>query len=562
MKEKLEAFPLRKRIMYGYKRVIRMMFVSGIISLVVIFCLLGNMIRYVQRVERADTAVKICRIDVNAAARNIREMALNSNKSAYDDYENQVKTCLDEVDKELKALKDTGVVEDKLYQEYAKGLNDWGTIGYAIMEDIRAGNDEDISDAILNKCTPALNDVVSTSQTLDKVTDDASRNAIIFTVIIAVAGVIVVIIFVVTAITLSGRVSKVIVTSIMNPVSAIEEVAEELTQGNLHSTLEYRSDDELGKLTHSLRKSIRILGSYVDDIDRAMKEFSQGNFDVQPQVEWKGDFVGILNSFMTFEKSMSHTVKGIQEASSEVSGGADQVAASSNDLAEGATEQAAVVEELTATITDVADQVAQNAEQARLISGKVDALGNEIVAGNGQMQEMVRSMNEINEASQEIDKIIATINEIADQTNLLALNASIEAARAGEAGRGFAVVADQVTVLAEQSAEAAKESAALIESSVQAVEKGMVIADRTAQKLEAVANNSRTITKEVNGIAETLQTQTVAIHQINEGVVQINDVVQTNSATSQQCAAASQEMSSEAESLKELIRGLKVADFE
>ena len=99
MKEKLEAFPLRKRIMYGYKRVIRMMFVSGIISLVVIFCLLGNMIRYVQRVERADTAVKICRIDVNAAARNIREMALNSNKSAYDDYENQVKTCLDEVDK-------------------------------------------------------------------------------------------------------------------------------------------------------------------------------------------------------------------------------------------------------------------------------------------------------------------------------------------------------------------------------------------------------------------------------------------------------------------------------
>ena len=42
---------------------------------------------------------------------------------------------------------------------------------------------------------------------------------------------------------------------------------------------------------------------------------------------------------------------------------------------------------------------------------------------------------------------------------------------------------------------------------------------------------------------------------------QINDVVQTNSATSQECAAASQQMSSEAENLRETIRRFKVADF-
>ena len=57
-------------------------------------------------------------------------------------------------------------------------------------------------------------------------------------------------------------------------------------------------------------------------------------------------------------------------------------------------------------------------------------------------------------------------------------------------------------------------------------------------------------------------TQTTAIHQINEGIEQINDVVQTNSATSEECAAASQEMSSEAENLRELIRKLQVAKFE
>ena len=39
-----------------------------------------------------------------------------------------------------------------------------------------------------------------------------------------------------------------------------------------------------------------------------MKEFSKGNFAVQPEVEWKGDFVDILNSFVAFENSMSDTV--------------------------------------------------------------------------------------------------------------------------------------------------------------------------------------------------------------------------------------------------------------
>ena len=562
MKKKLEKMQLKERLIYGYGRVILRMIVSGVLSLIVIGLLMGNMLRYVENVERADVAVKICRIDVNSAARNIREMALNSDTSTYDSYQQQVETQLAEVDSELKALKATGIISDELYQEYASALSDWGNIGYSIMEQIMSGQTEEAADAIINQCTPALDNAVAIGKKLDAVTDKASHQAVIFTGCMTVAGILVIILSVIFAILFVKKISNVVVDSILEPLHAIEDVAKELTEGNLHSTLEYRSEDEIGKLAHSMRKSIRILGSYVDDIGHAMKLFSEGNFDVQPEVEWKGDFIGILDSFMAFEKSMAETVKGIQSASNEVSEGAEQVAASSNDLAEGATNQAAVVEELTATVTNVADQVAQNAKSAKEISGKVGELGNAILESNGKMHEMVDSMNEINEASKEIDKIIATINEIASQTNLLALNASIEAARAGEAGKGFAVVADQVTVLADQSAQAAKESAVLIETSVKAVEKGMVIADQTATQLEDVADNSRTITEQVGNIADTLETQTTAIHQINEGIEQINDVVQTNSATSEECAAASQEMSSEAENLRELIRKLQVAKFE
>lgn len=560
MKKKLENMHLKERIDYGYRKVITMMLISGLLSVVIIGVLFAYMMHYVENVNVADQAVKICRINVNAAARNIREMALNEDTSSYDNYEQTVKRLLSEVDSELQILKKTEVLSDENYEEYATALSDWGKIGYSIIEEIKNGNDENATDAILNNCTPALNKVVEIAIKLDELTDEASSETVRNMVVCTVAGFVVIIVCLVFAFTLTRKTSKRVLETILEPLHAIEDVAMELTEGNLHSTLEYHSDDEIGKLAHSMRKSIRILGTYVDDIDRSMKLFSEGNFDVHPEVEWRGDFVGILNSFMAFQASMAGTIKGIQNVSNEVSGAAEQVASSSNDLADGATNQAAVVEELTATVTGVSEQVEKNSQSAKEISVKVDELGNAISESNGKMHEMVDSMHEISEASKEIDKIITTINEIASQTNLLALNASIEAARAGEAGKGFAVVANQVNVLADQSAQAAKESATLIETSVKAVEKGMVIAGQTAAQLEEVAENSKLITTEVTNIAETLETQTTEIKQINEGIEQINDVVQTNSATSEECAAASQEMSSEAESLREMIRKFKVAE--
>lgn len=560
MKKKLENMHLKERIDYGYRKVITMMLISGLLSVVIIGVLFANMMHYVEDVNAADQAVKICRINVNAAARNIREMALNEDTSSYDNYEQTVKRLLSEVDSQLQILKKTEVLSDENYEEYATALSDWGEIGYSIMEEIKNGNDENATDAILNDCTPALNKVVEIAIKLDELTDEESSETVRNMVVCTVAGFVVIIVCLVFAFTLTRKTSKRVLETILEPLHAIEDVATELTEGNLHSTLEYHSDDEIGRLAHSMRKSIRILGTYVDDIDRSMKLFSEGNFDVHPEVEWRGDFVGILNSFVAFQASMAGTIKGIQNVSNEVSGAAEQVASSSNDLADGATNQAAVVEELTATVTGVSEQVEKNSHSAKEISVKVDELGNAISESNGKMHEMVDSMHEISEASKEIDKIITTINEIASQTNLLALNASIEAARAGEAGKGFAVVANQVNVLADQSAQAAKESANLIETSVKAVEKGMVIAGQTAAQLEEVAENSKLITTEVTHIAETLETQTTEIKQINEGIEQINDVVQTNSATSEECAAASQEMSSEAESLREMIRKFKVAE--
>ena len=559
--KKIENMKLKERIAYGYKKVIIMMLISGLLSIMAIGILFANLINYVEKINATDIAVKMCRVDVNAAARNVREMALNDDTSSYDDYENSITSLLADVDAQLKIIKETGVVSDEDYKEYATTLSDWYDISSSILDEIKSGDQKQGTEDILTKCTPALNKLVELALKLDDITDIASDKAVKKTIICAITGIICIIFFLTLAWVISRKISKKVLASILEPLHAIEDVAKELTEGNLHSMLEYHSEDEIGRLAHSMRKSIRILGSYVDDIDRAMKLFSEGNFDVQPNVEWKGDFIGILNSFMTFEKSMADMVKGIQGVSNQVSGGAEQVASGATELADGAMNQAAAIQELTATVENVSEQVKQNSNAAGEISTKVENLGSDILENNNQMHEMVNSMLEIKDASVQIDKIIETINEIASQTNLLALNASIEAARAGEAGKGFTVVANQVNQLADQSSKAVKESSALIKTSVNAVGKGVLIAEETARQLEKIAEDSKTITEEVSGIAETLADQTMEIQQINDGIEQINDVVQSNSATSEECAATSQEMSGEAERLRDMIRELKVAEF-
>ena len=549
---------IKEKIDYGYKLAVCLMVASSIIGIIALSVLDSTLMSFVNGSNRADTAVKLCRININIAARNVREAALNDDLNEFSAYEESVVEHLAEVDKELEALEETGLIEDELLQKYVTAINNWEAIGYDILALIEAGKREEATNAILTSCVPAVNEVIEISKELDEVTDIMMEESVQSSKITFIATLILIVIFIIISIIMALKTSKRVVNSIVTPIDEIKSVAAQLTEGNLHTELTYQSGDELGTLADSLREAIYVLGTYVEDIEKSMQEFSNGNFDVQPEVDWRGDFVGILDAFMSFENSMAETVEGIQSAASQVEGGAVQVADGSMDLAEGATEQASITQQLTATIENVSEQVATNAENAKEISSKVENSGIEMESSNEKMREMVQAMSEINESSQEISKIIDTINEIASQTNLLALNASIEAARAGEAGKGFAVVADQVSILASQSADAAKESTVLIGSSMKAVEKGISIADETAKHLERVVEEQKIITEEVNKVANALESQTEAFTQINAGVGQINDVVQTNSATSQQCAAASQQMSSQASMLESMVSKFKI----
>lgn len=346
----------------------------------------------------------------------------------------------------------------------------------------------------------------------------------------------------------------------LKPIKKIEAAARELSLGNLQADINYHSNDELGSLAHSLRNASQTLYSYVMDIDRAMEQMANGDFNVRPSQPFIGDFEHIETSITHFIISISDTLTQINATSEQVFGSSEQVSGAAQLLAEGATEQASSIEELSASISEISAHISNNANNAREAYNQAMTVGSKLNESDQQMVEMMSAMNQINVSSTQIRKITKTIEDIAFQTNILALNAAVEAARAGSAGKGFAVVADEVRNLATKSSEAAKQTSMLIEGSEKLVQNGVNIADQTVKSLANVVTGAQAVTQLITQISLASGEQATSVSQIRDGVEQISTVVQTNSATSEESAAASEELSSQAHVLKELISRFKVLD--
>lgn len=331
-----------------------------------------------------------------------------------------------------------------------------------------------------------------------------------------------------------------------------------LAEGDIHSEVpEPTENDETKILLDCLSETMQDLNKIITDISSDLAELADGNFMINVDETYKGDFAQISDSFRDIVGSLSAALGEIDSNAESVRKGATDLAGASQLLAEGATDQASAIEELTATMTDISEKIHANAENAAKAKKVVNGMNDQVSESNAQMKQSTEAMEKIKEASNKIAEIISSIEEIASQTNLLALNASIEAARAGEAGKGFAVVATQVGTLSEQSSEAAKNTKQLIQNAIQAVEDGTKLANSTAESLLLVVENAKTVGDAIDEIAIASEEQADATAQITEGVNQIAQVVESNSATSEESAASSQELSTQADLLKELVDRFK-----
>jgi len=249
----------------------------------------------------------------------------------------------------------------------------------------------------------------------------------------------------------------------------------------------------------------------------------------------RNDEIGDLaRSIQSVIDNLNEFIAEISSSADQVAVGAKQLSDSSMTLSQGATEQASTIEELTAAIEEILSQVKLNAENAGIANELTNTAKNDAEEGNLHMQKMLEAMEEINQSSASISKIIKVIDEIAFQTNILALNAAVEAARAGQYGKGFAVVADEVRSLAMRSAKAAKETADLIEGSIEKVTNGTRIANDTASSLNKIMENTAKTAELITNISIASKEQSVGISQINEGISQVSQVVQLNSATAEE----------------------------
>lgn len=353
---------------------------------------------------------------------------------------------------------------------------------------------------------------------------------------------------------------KALTENILEPLEQLETAADAISHGNLEIDVTYESEDELGSLAQSFRRTSSTLKDVIGDINQLLTEFAKGNLDAKSNnIEiYSGDFNEILNKLKEVETGLSQTIYNVKESSDQVSAGADQLAESAQGLAEGATDQAAALEELTASVNEVASHVAENTESTDRVHDQAKEVAIKADHGTAKMKELIESMKHISDTTNDIQTVIEKIESIASQTNLLSLNASIEAARAGEAGRGFAVVAEQIKELAEESASSAEETRVMLTNSLNQVEIGSSVADETSQFMAEMIEQLDAVVMEVAKIRQVSDRQAESVKQISQAIEQVNGVVQDNSATSEQVSATSQELSASAEGLDEMISGFKI----
>ncbi len=340
------------------------------------------------------------------------------------------------------------------------------------------------------------------------------------------------------------------------PVKELNRVASEIADGNLKQSISYNANDELGELANNFNRTtvrLREYVMYIEEIAKKLEEIAAGNLNFTLEQEYDGEFSKLKVSLEDISTSLNNTIGQINMVSKEVAIGSEYVSNGSQTLSKGAVEQAGAVEKLAVTISEVSEVVQKNAKGAKKANEISQSVEKSILESNEKMQNMMETIGKINTKSSEISKIIKTIDDIAFQTNILALNATVEAARAGSAGKGFAVVADEVRDLAAKSSLAAQETEALIEQTVEAVQEGTIAADKMADSLQEVVIQSKEVSEQINAIAIHSTKQAASIEKIVQGMNQVSNVVQTNSATAEESAAASEKLSEQAILLKQLV---------
>lgn len=521
----------------------------------------GQLESFVETEYASEISIQETATSILTLSRDIRDAYIRAeNGENISSYDQNVKKYVNEITTELEYVyninKDPEIARE--LENFGNNISKWINIGNEILTAI---NNKDMAKAnklILNDCPEVLDVIIEQVSLIgDKISTNVQEDIQGTTRYIGIVMIIIIVIIIIGLILIT-KVVQAIIESISNPVEEIKAAALEMAKGNYDLEIEYTSEDEIGVLADCMREMILFTKDNISNITEVLNKFAEGNFDVEIEDNYIGEFIEIKESLEKIVDSINNTFYDIKIVTEQVKDGSEQVASTAQIISEGAINQAGIIQELMAAIGQINEKVKVSTEQANSTNVLTRELGNQIELNNEKMNEMVTAMNKIEESSINIKSIINTIYSISEQTNLLALNAAIEAARAGESGKGFAVVADEIRKLAEESSVAVKNTEILIEDSINNVNDGKNVADEASEALSSVVGKAKEAVELIGTIAELTEQGAMAISEVYNGIDQIAEVVESNTAISEESAAASEELSSQSESLQNMIDKFKL----